>query len=477
MQPNDAQMADGGGHWQWSALRWGIRCAMLLTLCLVGLAASMYFYSRSLMFSTLDRSVIEQLDLLSARPPEMLPFLIKSRLKRPPPIVTDVGLFTAAHEPVVGDIKVFPPGLRLNGRIQDLAAPEGEGQRWHGAGRVLADGHVLVVARSVDEILGVLSDLEQVVLMFIVPAIGLSLFVGLWMGRKTDRRLRALNDLATPVINGDLSVRLPARAHGDEIDRLCSVVNTILDRLEVGVEALANVGENIAHDIRTPLTSVRMRLDRAQATAAAGSEMAALSDFALKGIDQALGTVTALLRISDIQHRVRASEFETVDLAEIIRDTVEIFQPLADERGLDLRFEGPAGRAIVRADRQLLIEALANLVDNAIKFTPPPGYVTIALGGGAEAPMLTVSDTGVGIPQGEIGSVFRRFVRLDRSRSTRGSGLGLSLVAAIADLHGVTVDVHDNKPGTRIELAFPAQGSVARDTVRVGRIVLPEAAA
>lgn len=432
-------------------VRQGIGFASVLAFSLLAMFCLMYWRSAALLFSALDRTVIEQLDLLSARPPDMLPFMIDSRMHRGPEIVTRVGLFDAAGASVVGDIAAIPTKLTLNGRVQAVAAPRDGTEQWRAAGKRLPDGRTLVVARDASEILMVRSDLLRGAALGIVPAVVLSLAGGALVGFVTEQRLRQINTISQRIIDGELDQRLPVRLDGDELDRLCCIVNAMLERLNAVIEALRSTGENIAHDLRTPLTSLRARLERSIAMAGQDTPVARTIEQSLQGVDQALSIVTALLRISELRLLERKSAFEAIDIVEMVQDVVETFQAVADEKQVSLRCTA-TGAVVLLGDRQLMMEVLANLVDNALKFAPVDGNVDIELLGSSDQPILIVADDGPGIPPHARAKVFERFYRLDESRSTPGSGLGLNLVNEIVRLHGFAIAINDNDPGCRIEL-------------------------
>jgi signal transduction histidine kinase len=215
--------------------------------------------------------------------------------------------------------------------------------------------------------------------------------------------------------------------------------------------ALNGVGDNIAHDLRTPLTSVRARLERSLQMAGPDTQLGQSITQSIHGVDQGLSIITALLRISEIRHIHRQSGFETFDLSEVVRITTENYLPVAEEKGVSLTAAYHPSAMIV-GDRQLLIEALVNVVDNAIKFTPGGGAVSVRLQTVDEGPIIKVADSGPGIAPHARTDVFSRFFREDTSRSTSGSGLGLSLVAEVMRLHGFAISVGDNAPGCRIEM-------------------------
>jgi signal transduction histidine kinase len=211
-------------------------------------------------------------------------------------------------------------------------------------------------------------------------------------------------------------------------------------QLEEALQEAKVVGDNIAHDLRTPLTRVRIRLERGREHASTLEELRTVADQAITGLDQSLTTITALLRITEIEHSRRHEAFGEVQLAPLVREAGDLYGPLAENKGLALRVEAPEG-PIVRGDRDLLFEAVANLVDNAVKFTPEGGRVELALLRYDGEFLIRVSDTGPGIPEIEREAVTQRFYRSDKSRNVKGLGLGLSMVAAIIKLHSFQLNL------------------------------------
>ena len=221
--------------------------------------------------------------------------------------------------------------------------------------------------------------------------------------------------------------------------------------LEEALQEAKVVGDNIAHDLRTPLTRVRIRLERGREHASTLEELRAVADQAIAGLDQSLTTITALLRITEIEHSRRREGFSEVQLAPLIREVGDLYDPIAENKGVTLRVEAPDG-ATVRGDRDLLFEAVTNLVDNAVKFTPEGGRVELALLHQEGETVIRVSDTGPGIPEIEREAVTQRFYRSDKSRNIKGLGLGLSMVAAIIKLHGFRFTLAAG-PGCTAEIA------------------------
>lgn len=277
------------------------------------------------------------------------------------------------------------------------------------------------------------------------------------------RRVEAINRASERIMAGELDRRLPTTAgdrggSGDEFDRLATNLNVMLDRIEVLVQGLRQVSTDIAHDLRTPLGRLRRTLESARNTALfdAGSVVAPVIDRAIEEADAILNTFGALLRIAQIETGASRRGFGQVDLSAVLEDVLEVYAPAAEEKNQTLTRQIPTGIA-VRGDRALLTQMLANLVENAIRHSRRGAHIELALRAavGGEGPRVTISDDGPGIPEPERDKVFRRFYRLDASRSTPGNGLGLALVAAVVDLHGADIRLFDNSPhGLRVTLTF-----------------------
>lgn len=443
-----------------SGFRWGLALAAVLTAATVFVSAMVYWLGSYALFRTVDKSIVEQLELLAARPPDLLPFMIASRMNQGPQVVTRVGLFGPDRQLLVGDIAAIPGALRLDGRVQMILVPgQAEAvQHERFAGRRLPDGRILVVARDVEDLLATRAALLQAVVVALIPAILLSVAGGMIVGMRAQRRLIRLRQAAERIVGGRLEERLPARVPGDELDQLAFIVNRMLDRLQELVYALKGVGEDIAHDLRTPLTAVRVRLERGREHAASREQLLPIIDQSISGVDQALAIITALLRIAEVENGRRYAAFAELDLAELVAEAGELYQPVAEDKGVALTVRA-AGSRRVRGDRDLLLEVVVNLLDNAVKFTPPGGNARLELAGTDDRPLLRVADTGPGIPESEHELVFRRFYRSDKSRGSAGTGLGLSLVAAVAKLHGFALSLADNHPGCVFELrCWSAEG-------------------
>lgn len=281
-------------------------------------------------------------------------------------------------------------------------------------------------------------------------SVALALAGGLLMSRTITRRLERINRTAREVMAGHLDERVPARGTDDEFDRLADNLNRMLDQIQYLMDSVRQVSDNVAHDLRTPLTRLRWRLERLQA---GGDEDGALLEQAIADADGLLNTFHALLRIAEVESGSRR-RFTDVDLAELVADVGELYEPVAAAHGQTLGIEADAA-VPARGDRDLLFQALTNLVDNAVKYTPEGGRIAVRAMADEDGAELVVADSGPGVPAEQREAVLERFVRLEASRASPGSGLGLSLVAAVARLHEGELRLEDNAPGLRVRLNVP----------------------
>ncbi|WP_419794912.1 HAMP domain-containing histidine kinase [Pseudomonas palleroniana] len=316
----------------------------------------------------------------------------------------------------------------------------------------LDDGKLLLVAQDVHDI----REFDELLINALISGGLLLLLVGLvgavGLGYLAHRRLDKVSRSITGIIEGDLSGRLPVRGNNDDIDRLAQVVNGMLDELERLMSEVKGVCDDIAHDLRTPLTRLIAGLERAQRRDMAPADYAASVDAALSEAKGLLLTFKALLRISEIENSARRSHFAPVDLNLIAADAAELYEPLAEERGTVLSVDTHDAPVIIAGDAQLLFDALCNLLDNAIKFSPGHSQVRLSVIADATWTGIHVTDNGPGIPEAERQAVLRRLYRAEASRHTPGNGLGLSMVAAVARLHDMQLTVSDAQPGCRVEL-------------------------
>ena len=321
----------------------------------------------------------------------------------------------------------------------------------------LADGFRILVGRDVSEI----ENLTQVVRRSLVLTAGLMVALGLvswvFVSTRVLKRIDSIAETSRGIIAGDLSGRLEVTGTGDEFDRLAESLNTMLARIERLMLGLKQVSDNIAHDLKTPLTRLRSRAETAIAHGRTEQELRDALRATIEDSDQLIRTFNALLMIARAEAGSSDVQFEVFDATEVARDVFELYEPLAEEARVKLRLEA-AGPLTVRANRELISQAVANLVDNAIKYageasTSPEVVISVAQQAGSVT--LMVADNGAGIAEADRPRVTQRFVRLEESRSKSGAGLGLSLVSAVAQLHGGELLLRDNKPGLAAILHVP----------------------
>jgi signal transduction histidine kinase len=319
---------------------------------------------------------------------------------------------------------------------------------------VLQGNFKLLVGRDVREFQDMQGLIERALLWGLALTVALALVVGLMMSRTTLGRLEEINLTSREIMAGDLARRVPTRGSNDDFDQLADNLNAMLDEIGRLMEGIRHVSDNIAHDLRTPLTRLRQRLEGLAATTASSDEHRAMIERSISDADQLLETFSALLRIARIEAGGFRRDFEPVNLATLASDSMEFYDALAEEEGLTLSLDTTAD-LVVDADRDLVFQAVSNLVDNAIKYAPKGTRIVLGVRAENGEAVLSVADSGPGIPATEHDNVMRRFYRIEGSRSTPGSGLGLSLVKAVASIHGAKLALHDNAPGLRAELRFP----------------------
>ncbi len=310
----------------------------------------------------------------------------------------------------------------------------------------LRGGYHLLVGQNTAPQRRLLSAIIQAFAWSLAAMVCLGLGGGLLLSRNMIRRIEAINRSAERIMRGEVKHRMPVGPGNDEFDRLSENLNRMLEEIERLLGGIRAVTDNIAHDLRGPLTRLKNRLEMAMNAAGDPGERQAAIERAIQEADQLLATFGALLSIADAEAGARRADMTAVDLSSVAKDVVELYQPLAEERGMTLSLTAQ-GAAPVQGNRQLLFQAVANLIDNAVKYGDGGHRIAVEVTGGQESSRISVADFGPGIPAAERDHVLERFVRLDPSRSTPGSGLGLSLVAAIARQHGATLELTDTRPG------------------------------
>jgi signal transduction histidine kinase len=354
--------------------------------------------------------------------------------------------------PLAGNLANWPEALK--GASGGGAFPGDEnGPALRGTFHTLSDGSHLLVAYDLSEFDAFVRKIKGALAFCAALIATLAAVASITVTRRTVGHIEAINATSQAIMRSGLDQRIPLRGTNDEWDELSANLNSMLDRIEALMEQVKQVTDNVAHDLRTPLARLRGRLEKAAGRRRDGVSDQALIGDALTDLDGVLRMFASVTRIAQIEARRLTAAFLPVNLVEIANEVGELFDAAAEESGVGLKTVGTQ-QVFVLGDRDLLFDAVANLVDNAIKHGRPAGLVIVEVendGGGA---LLSIADDGPGIPADECQRVFERFYRLERSRSAPGNGLGLSLVAAVAHLHGARIEMTDNAPGLKIQLRF-----------------------
>lgn len=363
------------------------------------------------------------------------------------------GLFDANLRPLSGPITAIPASLPLDGEIHQLSNcidtedPHMPQDTCDAVASQTRDGHWLVLVRDNGSLFAV----TTLILHALLWGLSLTIIPGIagWhlLRRRPLQRIRDIQASAEAIVAGNLGQRLPVSARRDELDMLAVIVNAMLDRIEKLMNEVKGVCDNIAHDLRTPLTRLRAKLYRIQQQSPEDSLVATQMDQVIAEADTLMARFRGLLRISEIEDHQRRSAFVTVDPAALLQEVHDFYLPLAEEGGVILTLETEAGLPPVLGDRALLFEALANLLSNSIKFSPPGGKVILSARADGDSTCIEVQDAGPGIPESERKMVFQRFYRSEDGNPQSGFGLGLSIVAAIVNLHGFTLSIGSSKLG------------------------------
>jgi signal transduction histidine kinase len=445
-----------------NTFQWALAVAGVFCVFVIVLFGFIYWQTDQYLIARSDKMIASQLNFIADLPDDRRVDAIETHLGEDSRGVQYACLFGADGRKTAGNLERFPPELNVDDTVRNISVERTppDGRTVHvirAIARHLPNGEALVIGREVDETREISHVVAQALALGLLPALCLCLLAGAWLSMRAQKRVEEVNQRVQRIIAGDLRERLPHRDTDEPFSRLAVIVNGMLDEMESMIHALAGVGNDIAHDLRTPLTRARLVLERGRTNAVTLEQLQTVTDKAIGNIDQSLTIITALLRLAEIENNRRSAGFGTVSLHEMLREVCDVYEPIAENKNVSLQVE--AKQALdVRGDRDLLFEAVANLVDNAIKFTPEGGRVTIGLMRGDNETIVRVSDTGCGISEQEREVVLRRFYRSDKMRNTPGVGLGLNLVAAIVKLHGFRLVIHPG-PGGRLEIICPDRSS------------------
>jgi signal transduction histidine kinase len=371
-------------------------------------------------------------------------------------------LVDASSAMLAGNLKAWPSSVTATSGWTEFRAPPPTGATNEPLIRAMLEtfpsGDRLLVGRDISDIDSFTWRIEAAAISGIALIFVLAGVASVLVTRRTVGRIEQINATSRAIMQSGLDKRIPLRGTSDEWDRVAENLNLMLDRIETLMGEVKQVSDNVAHDLRTPLTRMRGRLERAyHGERASGADQSLIGD-TIADLDDVLRMFSSITRISQIEAQARKDAFHQVNLAEIASKVVELYDAAAEQDGTRLSIVGER-YMLVTGDRDLIFDAIANLVDNAIKHGRAGGRVTVAVECADGETVISVADDGPGIPVDEREHVFKRFYRLEQSRYTPGHGLGLSLVAAVARLHGARIEMLDNAPGVQFKLRFaPAAG-------------------
>ena len=431
--------------------------AALLTLILFGF---IFWQTAGAETARVDAFLTQEARQVAAQPEAELQHAVETRLADDFHRVTFVGLFGADGTALAGNLRHLPEGIGADGRVHAavIDLPSGTMPKrgtFRLVERRLPDGRILAIGRNILELQQLRRVVLRALLLGLLPASALSLVAGGLLGMRALSRVRSMDRTLGHIMHGDLQRRLDAGSGRDSLDHLARSVNSMLDEINRLIGEIRSVGDAIAHDLRTPLTRLRARLELHRAYPD-GSDADLVIEQSLSDLNRTLTIITALLRIGEIESGRRRAGFQPVDVGEVCADIFDLYEPLAEASAVALRSE-VEGTTTLLADRELMLEALANLVENAIRFTPAGGAVTLGLACTVQGCSIRVSDTGPGVPESERTAILGRFYRSDPRRTQPGHGLGLSIVDAIARLHGFTLAVEGDASGAVFRLVCPQQ--------------------
>ena len=431
-------------------------------LIVSGILSYVYLSTSSYVRDRSDRAIMTECSsLLSAYERtgrEGLAALIKQRIADGNPADNVYLLVDPTLAPLAGNLREWPSTIAAAGWAE-FRAPATSGGTGQPLIRAMVErlpnGDRLLVGRDIGDLDGFARRIKVAVFVCVALIFVLAGVASILITRRTVGRIESINATSRAIMLSGLDRRIPLRGSHDEWDRVAENLNLMLDRIEVLMSEVKQVSDNVAHDLRTPLTRMRGRLEKAYHGPRSGENDQMLIGNTIADLDAVLRIFASLTRIAQIEAQTRKQAFCKVDLVEIVGKVVELYDAAAEQDGTRLAVAGER-QVIVVGDPDLIFDAIANLVDNAIKHGRAGGNVVVTceiIGG---SPVVSIADDGPGIPADERGHVFKRFYRLEGSRVAPGNGLGLSLVAAVARLHGGRIEMFDNSPGLTLRLWLSA---------------------
>jgi signal transduction histidine kinase len=425
--------------------------------------------------TAVNAEVSEISDIYSRRGLRPLVLTVESRALRPGANLYLVT--TSTGQAIAGNVGSLIPGVMATTGWSETAYRSRLDEQDNATRRALVkvtqleDGFRLLIGRDLEErrrLFGIVAEAAQWSLLVVIV---LGIGGGIFVARRVLRRIDAMTGTAQRIMAGDLTGRLPVGRSGDELDRLAENLNVMLERIEALMMGLKEVSDNIAHDLKTPLTRLRNRAEEALAKSGCEADYRAALERTIDESDGLIRTFNALLMIARAESGQARGNMDDFDAADVASGIHELYEPLAEDDGMNLRLK--AASTPLHGNRELIGQALANLVENAIKYGKPAALqpqgsvvsldakqILIEARREGDHVLLSVTDRGPGIPQADRRHAVERFVRLDSSRSQPGSGLGLSLASAVATLHGGELRLGDARPGLVATLAIPARAAV-----------------
>jgi signal transduction histidine kinase len=448
-------------RWHTTTFRWLSAYAAIFSLCFMALLGFLEYSVGAAMEREADSGIRWQMRYFDSKSDDQVALVIGRRLEHENGHSNYYGLFAPDGHRLAGDIVAMPPGLKLDQAGESHSASTGRTlvladnpsmPTVRVMGETRDNGVKLVIGRSLADVRHVREELTKALIGGGLLCLVLSLATGLLLSLHQMRRVTAMRRVTTRIANGDLAQRLPTGGR-DELDMLCHLVNHMLDEVERLMNEVKGACDGIAHDLRTPLVRMRLQLaNLAERVRMGGDEPAnALLANARAEADSILERFGAMLRISEIGALQRRSGFDEVALQTLVDELCDLYQPLAEERAIVLASRIEAVEP-VHADRALLFEAFSNLLDNAIKFAPQGGDVSVELHAGRAGPQLVIADNGPGIPVSERNAVLNRFYRVEQTRDVPGTGLGLGIVSAVIRLHDFELHIGGEDRGTTITI-------------------------
>src|SRR5579863_4439867 len=436
-----------------SAVRVALAFVLVTTAATTAVFGLVYFQIREANEAR-NRLILEaEAEKSINRPVDELKTAFEVRLTHDLRRIDFAALFDSNHRFMFGNIEELPI-MSVDGKAHYIAGVRGrEDGNLEPAvfvARSRPDGTIMLLGRSLVESYAYRRIVQRALAAGLVPMLLLALGIGAYFARRASRRLTIIHDAIAQIVKGDTQLRLPVGSGNDTIDKISHDVNLMLDEIVRLLVQLKGVGDNIAHDLRSPLAVVHAQLERGLESSS-DEQLRAVAKQALAYIDKAMLTVSALLRLADVEYGPKSSKFRPIDLSAICTDLFEFYEPLAESKSIRMTLESHSPVQIL-GDGDLMREAVSNLIGNAIKFTPDHGSVSIAVIRENGLPVVRVRDSGIGVEPAERDKIFQRFYRTSSGHRVPGSGLGLSIAAAIANLHEFDLRFSENNPGAVFEM-------------------------